>query len=50
MNNNEAVAYAVCALRELKKQNYEITEQKLKNEMLYLMDTYSEKEIVLHLD
>lgn len=45
MDNYEAIAYAVMALDELKKEGKDITPQKLKDRMLYLMDMNSESEI-----
>lgn len=45
MDNYEAIAYAVMALDELKKEGNEVTPQKLKSKMLYLMDLNSESEI-----
>lgn len=45
MDNYEAIAYAVVALEELKKEDKELTPQKLKAKMLYLMDMNSESAI-----
>jgi len=45
MDNYEAIAYAVVALDELKKDGIDITAQKLKAKMIYLMDMNSESEI-----
>lgn len=45
MDNYEAIAYAVMAFDELKKEGKEITTDKLKAKMLYLMDMNSESEI-----
>jgi len=45
MDNYQAVAYATMALHELIKESKEITPQKLKSKMLYLMDMNSESEI-----
>lgn len=45
MDNYEAIAYALVALDDLKKEDEEITTQKLKGKMLYLMDMNSESEI-----
>lgn len=45
MDNYEAIAYAVVALDDLKKECEEITPQNLKGKMLYLMDMNSESEI-----
>jgi hypothetical protein len=46
MDNYEAIAYAKVALRELQRQKKEINEKTLGHKMLYLMDIYSEKEIL----
>lgn len=46
MDNYEAIAYAVVALNEIKKERKEINKQTLSGKMLYLMDMYSEKEIL----
>ncbi|BCZ46956.1 hypothetical protein psyc5s11_30230 [Clostridium gelidum] len=45
MDNYEAMSYAVMALDELIKENKEISPQKLKARMTYLMDMNSESEI-----
>lgn len=45
MDNYKAIAYAVMALDELKKEGKEITTDKLKAKMLYLMDMNSETAI-----
>ena len=45
MDNYEAIAYAVMALDELIKEGKEVTTQKLKARMTYLMDMNSESEI-----
>lgn len=45
MDNYDAIAYAVVALDDLKKEGVEITPQNLKGKMLYLMDMNSESEI-----
>lgn len=45
MDNYEAIAYAVMALDELLKEGEEVTPQKLKAKMMYLMDMNSESEI-----
>lgn len=45
MDNYEAIAYAVIALKELQKENLETNSCNLKARMLYLMDKYSESEI-----
>ena len=45
MDNYEAIAYALVALDEIKKEREEITPQSLKGKMLYLMDMNSESEI-----
>lgn len=45
MDNYEAMAYALMALDELIKEGKEITPQKLKARMAYLMDMNSEAEI-----
>jgi hypothetical protein len=45
MDNYQAIDYACVALKQLKKENKEITEISLRGRMLYLMDMYSEIEI-----
>jgi hypothetical protein len=45
MDNYEAIAYAVVALHELQCEKGEVTPEKLKARMLYLMDMNSEAEI-----
>lgn len=45
MDNYQAMAYASMALLNLQKKNEEITVQKLRAEMIHLMDTKSESEI-----
>lgn len=50
MDNYEAIAYARVALRELKEENTEVTEQTLRSRMLYLMDMNSESEIIKRLE
>lgn len=45
MDNYEAIAYALVALDEIKKEGEEVTSQSLKGKMLYLMDIHSESEI-----
>lgn len=47
MDNYEAMAYAVMALDELIKEGKEVTPQKLKARMTYLMDMNSESEIYI---
>ncbi|NOW92353.1 hypothetical protein BCD91_004376 [Clostridium beijerinckii] len=45
MDNYKAIAYAVIALDELIKEGKDITTQKLKDRMLYLMDMNTESMI-----
>ncbi|ADL53195.1 hypothetical protein [Clostridium cellulovorans] len=45
MDNYEAVAYAVVAIKELDIEGQEVNEITLKGRMLKLMDKYSEEEI-----
>ncbi|CUU46960.1 hypothetical protein [Clostridium beijerinckii] len=42
MGNYEAIAYAVMALDELIKEGNDITTQKLRDRILYLMDMNTE--------
>lgn len=46
MSNYEAIAYAVVAVDQLKMENQPITRLILETRMLYLMDMYSQSEIL----
>lgn len=46
MDNMEAAAYAVVALESIQKHNKEVDKETLGSEMMYLMDVYSEEEIL----
>lgn len=50
MDNMEAAAYAVVALESLKKHNKKVDKETLGSEMMYLMDVYSEEEILEKVD
>ena len=45
MDNYQAIAYAVIAVKTLKKERRELTPTTLRGQMLHLMDLYTETEI-----
>ena len=46
MDNYDAVAYACVALREIKEEGTDVTEENLRKRMFNLIDNYSELEIL----